>query len=69
MTGELVAHSSLLAGTYSLDDRWSAERPLGERASEYRPDAPEHLIVTVLLSLGIWAAIWGAVASLFSAAG
>jgi hypothetical protein len=29
MTGELVAYRSLLAGTYSLDDRGSAERPLG----------------------------------------
>jgi hypothetical protein len=67
MTGELVAHSSLLAGTYSLDDRWSAERPLGKRASDYRPDAPAYLIVTVLLSLGIWAAIWAAVTSLLSA--
>jgi hypothetical protein len=52
-----VAHSSLLAGTYSLDDRWSAEQPLGKRASDYRPDAPAYLIMTVLLSLGIWAAI------------
>jgi hypothetical protein len=69
MTGELVAHSSLLAGTYSLDDHWSAEQPLGKRASDHRPDAPGYLIVTVLLSLGVWAAIWGAVASLFSAAG
>jgi hypothetical protein len=64
-----VAYRSLLAGTYSLDDRGSAERPLGKRASDPRPDAPAYLIVTVLLSLGIWAAIWGAVASLFSAAG
>ena len=67
MTGELVAHSSLLAGTYSLDDRRSADRPLGKRASDYPPDAPAYLIVTVLLSLGIWAAIWAAVTSLFSA--
>ena len=67
MTGELVAHSSLLAGIYSLDDRGSAERPLGKRASDYRPDAPAYLIVTVLLSLGIWAAIWAAVTSLLSA--
>jgi hypothetical protein len=69
MTGELVAHNSLLPGIYSLDDRWSAERSLGKRASDHRPDAPTYLIVTVLLSLGIWAAIWGAVASLFSAVG
>jgi hypothetical protein len=62
-----VADSSLLAGTYSLGDRWSAERPLRKRASDYPPDAPAYLIVTVLLSLGIWTAIWVAVTSLFSA--
>jgi hypothetical protein len=69
MTGELVAHNSLLPGTYSLDDRWSAERPLGKRASDHRPDAPTYLIVTVLLSLGLWAAIWGTVASLAAVLG
>jgi hypothetical protein len=63
-----VAYRSLSAGTYFLDDRRSAERPLGKRAADHSPDSGASLIVVSLLSLGLWAAIWGAVASLFSAA-
>jgi hypothetical protein len=43
-------------------------QPFEMRASDHRPDEPASLIVTVLLSLGIWATIWGAVTSLFSVA-
>jgi hypothetical protein len=68
MRGELVAYRSLLAGTYSLDDRRLADRLLGKHAPDHSPDTGASLIVTLLLSLGLWGAIWGALASLFSAA-
>ena len=63
-----MAYKNLLAGTYHLDDRRSADRPLGKHAPDHSPDKGASLMVTLLLSLGLWAAIWGAVASLFSAA-
>ena len=66
-TGELVADRSLLAGTYSSDDRRSLDQLLRERVPDHQPDTRASLIVTVLLSLGIWATIWGAVTSLLSA--
>jgi hypothetical protein len=54
---------------YSGNDRRPPVQPPFERpAPHHRLDAGAYLIVTVLLSLGIWAAIWEAVASLFSAA-
>jgi hypothetical protein len=62
-----VTYRSLLAGTYSSDDRRSPDQLLRKRVSDHRPDTLASLIVTVLLSLGVWAAIWGAVASLLSA--
>jgi hypothetical protein len=45
--------------------RWA--KPFEEISSDDRPDTGAYLILISLLSLGLWAAIWGAVASLFSA--
>jgi hypothetical protein len=59
----------LSTGAYSVGDCTLLARPFGKRAPHHRLDAGAYLIMTVLLSLGVWAAIWGAVASLFSAAG
>jgi hypothetical protein len=63
-----VVYRSLLAGTRSLDDRKSAERPFGNRAPDHSPDTPASLIVTLLLSLGLWAGMWGAITALASVA-
>jgi hypothetical protein len=59
----------LSPGAYSVNDRTLPAQPFEERASDHRLDTGAYLIVTVLLSLGIWATIWGAVTSLISAAG
>ena len=67
--GSLVAYRSLLAGTYSSGARRLLDQLLRTRVPDHRPDTGASLIVAVLLSLGIWAAIWGVTASLFSAAG
>jgi hypothetical protein len=66
MMGELVDSKIVLHDAYSIDDRWPPVQPLGERAPHNRLDTGASLIVVSLLSLGLWAAIWGAVA--FSAA-
>jgi hypothetical protein len=56
----------LSAGAYSADDR-PPIRPLKKRAPYPRMDKRPALMVVLLLSLGLWAAIWGVVASLASA--
>lgn len=61
MDGKIRSHSA-----YSLDRRLPAE-PFEKRAPYDRPDTGAYLIVISLLSLGFWAAIWAAVASLASA--
>jgi hypothetical protein len=48
------------------DWRLSAE-PFEEITSYDRPGTGSYLVLISLLSLGLWAAIWGVVASLFSA--
>ena len=58
----------LSQGAYSVNNRRLPAQPVREACPHHRLDAGAYLIVTVLLSLGIWAAIWEAVASLFSAA-
>ena len=49
----------MLAGTYSSDDRRSLDQLLRKRVPDDRPNTRASLIVTLLLSLGVWAAIWG----------
>ena len=41
--------------------------PFDEITSCDRPDTGSYLVLISLLSLGLWAAIWGIVAALFSA--
>ena len=66
ITEELVDSKVLLEGAYSADQR-SAVRWIGERTPNHWSDGAS-LTIALLLSLGFWAAIWEAVASLASAA-
>jgi hypothetical protein len=68
MKGELVDSKIVSHDSYSVDDRWPPAQPFGKRLPHGRLDTGATLIVVSLLSLGLGAAIWGAVASLFSAA-
>ena len=52
---------------YSVKDSRPPAQPFEKRAPYDRPDTGTALIVTLLLSLGIWAAIWGAITSLLLA--
>jgi hypothetical protein len=54
-------------GAYSGNDWRLVAQLFEKRASDHRLDTGSYLIVTVLLSLGVWATIWGAVTSLLSA--
>jgi hypothetical protein len=54
-------------GAYFVNDWRLAAAPF-EKISPYdKPDTGVCLALISLLSLGLWAAIWGVVASLFSA--
>jgi hypothetical protein len=64
VTGELVDRKVLLKSAYSADQR-SAVRWIGDRTPYHWSDGAS-LTVVLLLSLGVWAAIWEAVASLAS---
>ena len=68
MTGELVDSKVVLQDAHSVDDRWLPAESFRKRARHDRLGTGAALIVVSFLSLGVWAAIWGAVASLFSAA-
>jgi hypothetical protein len=67
-TGELVDSKILLHDAFSVDDRRPPAQRFGKRATHHRLGTGTTLILVSLLSLGVWAVIWGAVASLFSAA-
>src|SRR5262245_44597698 len=67
MMEELVNSKIALHVAYSVDDRWPPAQPLRARTPHHRPETGASLIVVLLLSLGLWAAIWGTVASLGSA--
>jgi hypothetical protein len=64
-----VDRKIVLHAAYSVDDRWWPAQPFGKRASDDRLDTGVSLIVVSLLSLGLWAAIWGTVASLAAVLG
>jgi hypothetical protein len=52
---------------YSANDWTLPAQPVEKHALYSRPDIGAPLVMTLLLSLGLWAAIWGVVASLASA--
>ena len=61
-------YSKILSqGAYSVNDRRLLARSFQRPAPHNRLDTGAYLILTVLLSLGIWAGIWAVVTSLFSA--
>jgi hypothetical protein len=56
-----VDNNNRSQGAYSGNDRRLPAQPPFERpAPHHRLDTGAYLIVTVLLSLGLWATIWGA---------
>jgi hypothetical protein len=67
MMGELVDGKILSQDAYSADDQWPPAQLFGKGAPHHRLDTGGILIVISLLSLGLWATIWGAIV-LFSAA-
>jgi hypothetical protein len=54
MDGKVVS-----LGAYSVNDRTLPAQPFEKRAPHHRLGTGASLIVTVLLSLGVWATIWG----------
>jgi len=62
--GSLVNSKIRLQSPYSVNDWRRPAQPSEKRAPYGRPGIGASLITTLLLSLGLWAAIWGTVASL-----
>ena len=61
-----MARRSVLEGTHSFDNRRSAERLVRSHAADDRLGLGASMIVILLLSLGLWAGIWGAIARIAS---
>jgi hypothetical protein len=67
MKGGLADSKIRLESSYSVND-WRRLAEQFEKHAPYgRPNIGASLIMTLLLSLGLWAGIWGVVASLASA--
>ena len=56
MDNKIRSHSA-----YSANDWRPPTRSFEKRALHSRPEMGASLVMTLLLSLGLWAAIWGAV--------
>jgi len=71
MTEELVDSKFLLKGACCAGDRPTGrsirKRTPDDRTPDDRADIGESLIVVLLLSLGLWAALWRAVTSVSAA--
>jgi hypothetical protein len=66
MKGGLVDSKIRLQRAYSVNEGRGPAQPFKKSAPYRRPDVGASLIMTLLLALGLWAAIWGAVYSLTS---
>ena len=62
ITEELLDSKAMLKGAYTADQR-SAVRWIADRTADHWSDGAS-LTVVLLMSLGVWAAIWQAVAFL-----
>jgi hypothetical protein len=69
MTEELVNSRIPLEGLYLVASRRQPVQPLEKRTFHPRLDRKAPLILILLLSLGLWAAIWVVVASLAAVVG
>ena len=66
MTEALVDPSGFSPHIFSVSERKSADRLVENRDPDLRLGTGVSLIIISLLSLGLWAGIWAAVASLAS---